>query len=497
MAVAFSIAAFVFAASAPGVAALRLSSEAEAEDHLATVLDTEQAPAQRLRDRVEGSDPWPTMRGPYMHPFGATSSAVPRDLSAALAWKWQHPAGKYQIVIGGGPTIDAHGNVYFTASDGIRKLDSDGTILWQHEQIDRAINNAPSLYGGSVFCVDEQANAFALDQKDGRVLWSKKLADRNNGDSGYPAAFDGVFVVAVDDNMQGPTKVLGLDTVRGDLLWEFHPDAPLWDFTPQFARGHRVVFNDKSGGVYSLALHTGKKLWHTLNVENTSAAFSDAGVTLGPNDDVFQCTNPEGSNGFEGMRGMLRRISLTDGAVLWEQHLPHPCNSWPAIGEVGPKKELSVVVAPGAFMARPNIHGSVMAFDALTGAVRWRHNMEVYSPPPPYWARGDLESYEQRLKVNPRHPFCMPGHWSSPVIDGQGVVHAGRADGFVYSFREEAGFVAVREKSTASLDADFSSTPGIEVASWDAETPFLHGAIAFGPNRMVIGGCDTLYAFNI
>jgi len=443
------------------------------------------------------TDPWPTMRGPVLHQFGTSGVIAPKNFTKALAWKWQHPKGRYQVTLGGGPTVDAAGNVYITASDGIRKISPTGLVLWHHVQADRAINNAPSLHNGKVLCVDEQAVAFALDQASGKVVWERKLAKQNGPDAGYPAACDGVFVASANSNGQGLTTVLGLDVETGKELWSYKPDLTVWDFAPQFPPGERVVFNDRSGGMYSLKLKTGKVLWKTPNAVD-GQAFGDGGATLGLADDVFVCTNPHLMAGEEGSKGLLRRLRLGDGKVMWDQKLPQPCNAWPAVGFVGPYKQPSVVVAAGALMEKPNLHGSIMAFDAVTGKPRWRQNLAAYNNPPYYWGRGDEEGLKTRQAVNPKHPVCMPAHWSSPVIDGAGVVHAGRADGFVYSVTETWDTVSPLkvDKDVGLLSPAYASTHGLKVKSWDAGACFLHGAIGFGQKRMFVSSCDTLYAFN-
>jgi len=442
--------------------------------------------------------PWPTSRGPFLGQFGSTNVVIPHNLSASLAWSWHHPEGRYHTVVAGGPVIDATGNLYLTTNDGVRKLGPDGQVLWHYPQKDHMINNQPALLDDKVFGSNMNGAAFALDMKTGDTVWMKQLAPSAGGDAGYPAAYDGVFVVSAEKGTDpisegGNTRVFGLDSATGTTLWEFDPAKPVWNFAPLFPGDGTCVFMDFTGGMYRVGLHNGTLLWH-VSSPGAGMSFSDGGATLGPNGAVYSCSNPGAQTGDEGTQGLVRGLRVADGALLWQQLLPQPCNSYPAVGRLGQAEDLSVVVTPGSFMGSPNLHGSIMTFNATTGTPQWRFNAQAYTGPS-FMAKGDVEGFSDRHRFDPGHEICLPAHWSAANIAGDGTVYAGRSDGFIYAVHGPTAPMPSSESSLGELGVDFESTPGLEVQSWNADGASLHGAFAFAPGIMAFATCDTLYVF--
>lgn len=448
--------------------------------------------------------PWPTQRGPQSRMFGRTDVVVPHNLSGALKWSWHHPDGRYHTNIGGGATIDAGGNFYLTTNDGVRKISPEGKVLWFFEMYNKHINNEVSLYSDKVYGSTQDGGGFALDAETGKPVWLRKLAGDAGMDAGYPAATEGVFLMGAkmgkdQRSTGGNQEVFGLDAATGKTLWSFKSEWPVWNFSPLFPGDGTCVFMDFTGGMYRLGLHNGTLLWHT-QAPGAAQSFSDGGASLGPNGFAYSCSNPGADTGKEGTKGVIRAFRVADGAIMWEQSLPQPCNSYPAVGQLGEGRGLSVVVTPGSFMGSPRLHGSIMAFDAATGAPQWRFNA------PPWYgkmnmAKGDLEGMNERRKFNAEHLICLPAHWSSANIAGDGTVFAGRSDGRIYAVAPSPASAAVSlassSSSTSELTADFASTPGLEVQTWDADGAPLHGAFAFAPGVMAFASCDTLYVFKV
>mmetsp|Transcript_17358 Transcript_17358/g.55551 ORF Transcript_17358/g.55551 Transcript_17358/m.55551 type:complete len:485 (+) Transcript_17358:105-1559(+) len=451
---------------------------------------------------ADAQHPWPTFRGPPTKQFGVSATIVPSNLSKALKWSWHHPGGRYHTVVAGGPVIDAAGNAYLTTNDGVRKFLPGGLVAWHYPQPNN-INNEASLFGDKVFGSNQEGVAFALNGETGRAVWERKLAASAGGDAGYPAAHDGVFVVGaeagrVPGHEGGNARIFGLDTESGVTLWEFRPARPVWNFAPLFPGDGTCVFMDFSGGMYRLGLHSGALLWHVPS-PGALLSFSDGGATLGPNGAVYSCSNPASQSGEEGTLGLLRALRIADGSLLWEQLLPQPCNSYPAVGRLGERGtgRLAVAVTPGSFMGQPNLHGSVVALDAETGALLWRFNTRPWSGLF-NMARGDIEGMAERSAFDGSHTICLPAHWSSANIDGDGFVYAARSDGRIYGVRGPAEPAAPGATEAASLvedGKDFESTQGLEVRVFDAQGASLHGAFAFAEGVVAVSTCDTLYMF--
>jgi outer membrane protein assembly factor BamB len=470
------------------------------------------------------TDFWPTALGPGQN--GSVGVVAPPMFLTALNWSWQHPGGKYHTTLAGGPVIDADKNLYLTANDGIRKFSPDGQMLW-HFNLDppRDMSTQASLAGDVVYGVSNEGYSFAVNRTTGAELWHTYYGSPASSDVGYPSAKDGVFVIAMEagsvPNHEGGCKrIVGVNTTNGETLWDYRPEWPSWNFMPIFLGDGTLIFMDFTGGVYRLGLHNGTEIWHTrahdlnpttnvifgtggVNVyQGMNISFTDGGVTVGAGM-AFTCSNPQNFGGQEGTKGALRAYGVNDGQLLWERILPQPCNSWPAVGSLGwPEEGPSVVVTPGAFMGTDTMHGGVMAFDAVSGALQWKWQAPVYQHVG-NMAMGDVEGQPERLIFDPRHSICLPAHWSAPLITDDGAVLVGRSDGVLYKIRGPVGPLAQLWTGIDSLTdlswltTDFVTTLGVTVEDqFNSQGSALHGALASAPGLFAYATCtDTLYVF--
>jgi len=301
-------------------------------------------------------------------------------------------------------------------SDGLFKFTSEGEVAW-HYKTPGLSNNMPTLMGDYVFGNTKTGHAFALNRETGKPLWVVRPSLSAGGDSGYPAAHDGLFVMGTDEGQDakhggGNKKVVALDAYSGEQVWEYQTEYPVWNLMPLFPGDDTCVFMDFTGGVYRVGLHNGTLLWHTP-APNSANSFSDGGVILGPNRVAYTCSNPGSFRGSEGDLGALRAFELSDGKMLWEQILPQPCNSYPSVGHLGGSRDLSVVITPGAFTGTQTMHGGIMVFDASTGMPQWQYQAPVYHSPigvnPIAAAYGDYQGMDFRRQ----HGVQELNLWSS------------------------------------------------------------------------------------
>lgn len=384
--------------------------------------------------------------------------------------------------------------MYLTTNDGIRKINgTSGEAIW-HYTPPYDMNNEPVLMGDHVYGNTADGHAFALDMETGKPAWVTRPADSSGSDVGYPAAFDGLYVMGADKGHHptsagGNERVIAIDGKSGETVWSFKTDVPVWNVMPLFPGDDTTLFMDFIGGVYCVGLHNGTLMWHSRS-EGAEESFSDGGVILGPNRVAYTCSNPHNMRGGEGTVGIVRAVSLDGGKELWKRETPSPCNSWPVVGRLGDSEDLSVVVVPGSFMGSPNMHGSMLALDAATGGLQWAYQTEPYDHVG-HMAVGDLEGMGMRKVFDPRHVICLPAHWSAPSIAGDGTVYVGRSDGKLYAVRGPQ-VSSSTSKAQWQLGNDFKTTPGVEASIVDMGGSSLHGAIAFAPGMMAFSSCDTL-----
>ena len=261
---------------------------------------------------------------------------------------------------------------------------------------------------------------------------------------------------------------------------------PVWNLTPLFPGDGSCVFMDYAGGMYRVNLATGAEIWKTLPT-TSRWSFSDGGAGLGPNQMVYSCSNPRAQAGSEGTTGIVRAFHLSNGTEAWYVETAMPCNSYPSVGHLAGVEPLAVVVVPGSFMGQENLHGEILALDAATGAALWSHPVTPYSGPEGQ-AAGDFEGFAIRAAAK-LQPVCLPAHWSSPMIDGNGMVIVGRADGKMYKvYGPQSSF-------KGTLSANMSASNGTLAEVVPMGSAFLHGALAAAPGMFAISSCDTLYVF--
>lgn len=447
---------------------------------------------QHVRDRAEVAEvrhPWPHARGRMPQQFGTTPETW---TSHKLSWSFADPAGQFHNVFAGGAAIDEDQNLYQMTFKGLYAFNLSGHQLW-HYATPGISNNEPALYEDLVLgSAHSTGNAFAVNRSTGKAVWVTKIAQDLGGDCGYPAAYDGVFVVGggrghdrVVDG--GNVEVYGLDVTTGEKLWQYAVDKPVWNLTPLFPGDGSTVFMDFAGGMYKLNLHTGEEIWKTL-IKDSRGSFSDGGATLGPNGMVYSCSNPVDYHGTEGSTGIVRAFYLSNGTEAWWKETEFPCNTYPAVGHTSGVDGLSVVVAPGSFMGSPHLHASILSLDAFTGEKKWSVAVKPWDGILGQ-AAGDVEGYVTRLQDHIQ-PICLPAHWSAPMIDGNGMVLVGRSDGQLYRvFGPDAGYKGVRSpRMNVSEDGVLSEAMPIGSA-------FLHGALSAAPGIFTISSCDTLYVF--
>jgi len=444
---------------------------------------------------------WPHARG-NIGQYGLSSYDGPANLKGSLAWSWHHPDGQYHTTIVGGPLLDHEKNIYLSAEDGVRKFTQHGHLVW-HYKPNSSIATCPSLMDGALFGNTADGHAFALDMASGEVLWSRRVAKNIGGDTAYVEAHQGVVVAGFIGGSDGAGNkvVMGLDAANGDALWEYHPAIPVWNFMALFPGDDTTVFMDFAGGVHKLGLHNGTQLWHVPPKRTNT--FSDGGMIIGPHGISYTCSNFKGS-GQEGQPGVLRAFRVSDGHMLFERVLPHPCNSWPAIYNDGK----TVVVPAGAFVGMPmsmivppkdalkvhdaalalgdkarqafgmpNLHGTIMAFDAHSGQPQWQYEVPKYGRVD---AAGDEEGVADRFFLKHR-TICLPAQWGSPTAGSDGTVFVPRANGDLYAVRNAGHGNTVDSR--------------IKVSSMNLGSGFLHPATSFAPGLMAIANCDSLFVF--
>lgn len=364
----------------------------------------------------------------------------PEQLSSPT-WTWNDPRGRWST-IPLGVSIDDEQSLYLTVSHGIRKLSSDGKLLWSYEagkEIGETINNAASLWDGQIFGITCKGRTFAVDMNTGNEVWSTKIATNTDGNDGQVAAHDGVMIVATDASEEikgraktccGPAnhKLQGLNTTNGQLVWTYTPEVAVWNFAARFAGDGTFIFQDLEGRVHRNKVSDGSLIWKSGGIPGS---WTDGAAQLGSNNVVYAPANFK-NGGFT--KGMLAAYRLSDGAQLWNVTTPRPPNNMPAVGRLIGHTELSVVQPMGQ-QCEQGQQLDVRVYDAETGKLQWTYEGDVLQTK---MVAGDREGIPFRLATGIR-PITMPNPFSMPVVDGKGTVYIGAETGAFYSLQDLNG----------------------------------------------------------
>jgi outer membrane protein assembly factor BamB len=281
--------------------------------------------------------------------------------------------------------------------------------------------------------------------------------------------------------------VTGFNASDGRVLWQYRPEAPLWNFHASFAGDGTFMFQDYEGRAYRCHVSNGTEVWKK---GGAVGSWTDGSAILGPNRVVYSVQNGGNdpghafySMGYSGPGEVVAR-SLDDGELLWKASVPHPPNNSPAIGRLYGHEGLSLVQpigdpVQGAFGAA-GVH-SVYAFDAETGKLQWK--FEGPRQTIPGITTGDLNPIAAvERALNGERAVVLPNPWSAPTIDGNGTVFVGSSLGPLYALRDANGDGIVEGDA--------------EVSKLETDTTFSGSmSPAFAPGMLVAASSDQLYVF--
>mmetsp|Transcript_91063 Transcript_91063/g.202165 ORF Transcript_91063/g.202165 Transcript_91063/m.202165 type:complete len:473 (-) Transcript_91063:32-1450(-) len=431
---------------------------------------------------------WPNARG-RPGSYSASPYQAPRDLSQkTLAWKWNitstpqsasaSPLSQFWSAHASsisGILIDDEKDIYVFAVDGVRKLSSDGELIWFTPMMTWRIG---SLRNGTVYTTTELGHVVALSMETGQELWSSKFTQITGPEISALAIEDNVIIAESLSKLTGGGKKLaGLDATDGHKLWEISPDNQLWNVMPMATGNGTFIMQDQAGGVYHIRAKDGHRIWKSGFSGEWGQYWSDGMAMLA--DGVVYAVHSDG-----GLKDLaptetsnICAYDLATGQKIWRQDFPFPTNTQAAVGYLGKgaglSDRLSVVVPIGAqpIPTKWTYNSSIRVFDAKTGAPQWEWT------PPTYrggFVPGDVEDI-----LHAKLP-CLPNPYGSASIDARGTVYLGHFNGKIYAIRDDNGDGRIDDS---------------EVSEFYTGAGFSHGGVAIAPSMMAIASCDTVYVF--
>jgi hypothetical protein len=285
---------------------------------------------------ARGTDDWPMFQHDPQHSGFSLSS-----MSLSLKEKWVHEGhGKDQMdfVISGKKLFVARWSA-------LSALDiDDGSVLWSFGRESRpelGLRSFPAVANNRVY-VSAFQEILCLDAGTGEVLWNYEVKLVHLSSS--PIVVNGHIIVGggyfMDlEVLEYAERVLCLDAVTGEVVWEFYVND-IADYSPVYFDG-RIYINEGSNNVYCLDAETGELIWET-KMKWTS--FADLSL--------------DGERIFVGTFDGVICLELETGDTLWRFDYKERIFNTPS------------VAYDRVFFGTPD--GVVFCLDAECGDVVWR-----------------------------------------------------------------------------------------------------------------------------
>jgi len=222
--------------------------------------------------------------------------------------------------------------------------------VWRFTQ--RPLLEFPPIYvGGTLYAVNNNANAFALDAKTGKVLWERKIGTLNASSPAYYK--HRLYIVNLE-----PGHIVKLDAKTGRVIWK--RSLPGRAESSPLVIDNTVYFGCEDGELFALSTVTGRVRWSTplRGAIKSAPAYSDGKLFVGD------------------YGGYMNAVDAKSGKLVWQS------------GSLGPGFGGS-----GAFYSTPavaygrvydgNNDGRVYSFDTTDGTLAWTYSTGgyVYSGP--------------------------------------------------------------------------------------------------------------------
>lgn len=210
---------------------------------------------------------------------------------------------------------------------------------------------SPIYVDGVLYVLNKDAEFFALDAGNGKVIWKRDVGALN---ASAPAYEDGVLYAV---NLE-PGQAMALRAKDGKRLWT--RELPGRSESSPLVIDGTVYFGTESGDFFALDAKDGSDVWHIETAGSVKAgpAYHDGTLYVGD------------------YAGHMYAIRASDGAVRWDT-----TDLGVGLGRSG-RFYATPAVAFGRVYAG-NADGRVYSFEASSGDIAWSHSTGslVYAAP--------------------------------------------------------------------------------------------------------------------
>lgn len=294
-----------------------------------------------------------------------------------VRWSLQETAN-----IGSGFAV-ADGTAWYTTTSGkvCALSTADGSVRWT-KTFDGKIWATPALGSGTLVFTTSNGTVYAMDAESGAGIWeypgsSKVASPAIYGDAVYVGSSDGAF------------RALNLSD--GKLKWRCTGIAGFCDATPYVDKS-QVVAGAWGGGLYSMDAASGKLQWKWTGPTSYLLA-PGACPPLKTGNKIFVASPDRNTYCVDAGKGTIvysveggrESIAMSaDGAVLYVKNIETTAFAmktsdgsklWEVETGLGKDIGSSALCAVGDLVLIPSDKGYILALDAATGDIRWKHKV--------------------------------------------------------------------------------------------------------------------------
>jgi outer membrane protein assembly factor BamB len=350
------------------------------------------------------------------------------------------------------------GRTRFFAQGG--KLNPPFHVGWSFEDY-ALLEFPPVIFGKTLFLMDDDASAKAIDKRSGHKLWETKLGTLAAASPALGVSQGLLYlpILSLTRHSPGNGALVALSMKTGHVVWTHK--VPAGTESSPMAYGNAVYFGDQSGTVYSLNARTGHVNWtyHASGPVKGGPALVNGVVYFGDYD------------------GRAYAVDAGNGHQVWADS-----TNGSQFGFGSGNFYATPAVAFGrVYMG--NTDGRVYSFAQKTGALAWATGTSAYV-------------YASAAVAN---------------VPGLGpTVYVGSYDGHFYAFNAQSGAVrwvhaaGGRISGSATIvgnvvyfsDLGSRATAGLDVRTGKRAFFFPDGAfnpIVADPGAMYLSGYSKLY----
>jgi len=254
----------------------------------------------------------------------------------------------------------------------------------------------PVIYGKTLYMVDDDASAKAIDKRTGHKLWERKLGTLAAASPALGVKQGLVFIpiLSISAHSPGNGELAALSTKNGHVVWTHK--VPAGTESSPIAYGDAVYFGDQSGAVYSVNARTGHVNWvyHASGAVKGGPALVDGTLYFGDYAGRAYAVDAHtgrqvwadstsgthfgfGSGNFYATPAVaFGRVYMgnTDGRVYsFAQRTGELAWATATSAYVYSSAAVADVPGVGPTVYLGSYDGNFYAFDARSGAIRWTH----------------------------------------------------------------------------------------------------------------------------